>query len=80
MDFTQVFKCWILVLENSIMQKMDMPEPERDKAEPLIGLKSGKFNLRLTVLQDLLDSLGDASSAKINSLKQIIRRNKWEFL
>uniref|UniRef100_A0A914UM31 DNTTIP1 dimerisation domain-containing protein n=1 Tax=Plectus sambesii TaxID=2011161 RepID=A0A914UM31_9BILA len=37
---------------------------------------NGKFNLRLQVLQGLLDSMGDATSAKVNSLRQTIRRNK----
>jgi hypothetical protein len=36
----------------------------------------GKLNVRLQILQGLLDSMGDATSAKVNSLRQTIRRNK----
>jgi len=42
----------------------------------LSGGSGNKMNLRLEMLQNLLQSLGDGSSAKVNSLKQTIRRNK----
>uniref|UniRef100_A0A914C0Q0 DNTTIP1 dimerisation domain-containing protein n=1 Tax=Acrobeloides nanus TaxID=290746 RepID=A0A914C0Q0_9BILA len=35
-----------------------------------------KFNLRIEILENLLKSAGDGSSAKVNSLRQAIRRNK----
>ncbi len=42
----------------------------------LSGGKGNKMNLRVEMLEALLRSLGDGSSAKVNSLKQTIRRNK----
>ncbi|VDK42846.1 unnamed protein product [Gongylonema pulchrum] len=35
-----------------------------------------KMNLRLEILEGLLASLGEGTNAKVNSLKQTIRRNK----
>lgn len=35
-----------------------------------------KMSMRLEILENLLKSAGDGSSAKVNSLRQAIRRNK----
>lgn len=35
-----------------------------------------KMNLRIEILESLLSSLGEGTNAKVNSLKQTIRRNK----
>ena len=35
-----------------------------------------KMNMRVDILENLLKAAGDGSSAKVNSLRQAIRRNK----
>lgn len=35
-----------------------------------------KMNLRVEIIENLLNASGDETSAKINSLRQAIRRNK----
>lgn len=35
-----------------------------------------KMNLRIEIIENLLNASGDGTSAKINSLKQAVKRNK----
>ncbi|MFH4983551.1 hypothetical protein AB6A40_010260, partial [Gnathostoma spinigerum] len=46
------------------------------ESKPTGNGNGNKMNLRIEILEGLLNSMGEATNAKINSLKQTIKKNK----